>query len=312
MSKTLYLFPGQGAQHIGMGEELPRVYPAADEIFDRAEAATGLPVRQLCFEGPEEELTRTSNAQPCIFTVSAALLAALSETAPRPDACAGLSLGEYTAFYAAGAMDFETAVTLVAERGRLMQAAAEARPSGMVAVMGLDEERVDDLCDRARGDGVLTPANFNCPGQIVISGDSDACERAVALAEEEFEARATALNVAGAFHSDIMAPAADEFRTMLDGVSFAAPACPVVTNVDALPCTGAADIADRLIRQLTGAIRWHQSMVYFISRGMESAYEIGPGKTLKGLMRRIDRKVTVIPVNTASAVAELAAGQSGN
>ena len=304
METRAFLFPGQGAQHSGMGLDIYQGGGKAAEIFDRAEAATGLPIKKLCFEGPEEELTLTSNAQPCIFTHSAALLEILKDRAPKPDVCAGLSLGEYTALYAAGSFDFETGVQLVARRGHLMQQAATMRKSGMVAVIGLNEEKINELCSRARQGQILTPANFNCPGQIVISGDTDACNRAARLAEEEFEARATVLKVAGAFHSDIMAPAAEKLGETLANTDFREPGCRVIANVDATFYKSASEIPEKLIAQLTGAIRWQQSMEQIIAEGLDLPYEIGPGKTLSGMMRRIDRSVRVSVVNSLDAISK--------
>jgi len=305
MQKTAYLFPGQGAQHVGMCKELCANNSGADAIFDRAEAISGLPVKKLCFEGPEEELANTANAQPCIFAASAALLAVVKDFISKPDICAGLSLGEYSALYAAGAVDFDASMRLVTERGRLMQSVAEAGPGGMVAVMGLEREAVEDLCDQARENGILTPANFNCPGQIVVSGDNNACSRAAKLAEEKFEAKATVLKVAGAFHSEMMTPAATEFRKVLSEVQFKDPDCPVVTNVDASPTSSAEEIPGKLVEQLTGAIMWQQSMEMMVSGGLKRAYEIGPGRTLKGMARRIDRGLEVVTVNSWHTVTEL-------
>ncbi len=308
MSKTAFIFPGQGAQYVGMGKDICSAQPAAD-IFDRAEAATGLPIRKLCFDGPEDDLNQTDMAQPAIFTVSAAMLAMmtakLGENAPKPDVTAGLSLGEYTALYAAGAMDFETGVKLVAKRGELMQAAALARPSGMVAVIGLDEAQAYDLCEKAAQGQILTPANFNCPGQIVLSGENEACQRAADMAEEFGARGATVLKVAGAFHSEIMAPAAAEFAKTLAEVNFAQPSVPVIANVDAAEHTTVDDIPKKLLAQLTGAVRWQHSMEKLLADGVDSYYEIGPGKVLAGLMKRIDRKTKVQTVNTLEAVERL-------
>ena len=204
MSKTGFLFPGQGAQFVGMGRDLYETFALAKQVFDRAEAATGLPIKALCFEGPDDRLTLTQYAQPCIFTMSAAALEAWRSLLPpekevRADLCAGLSLGEYTALYAAGAMDFETGVRLVARRGELMQQAATDRPSGMVAVMGLDEAQAEALCEAARQGQILSCANFNCPGQIVLSGENEACQRAAEKAESFGAMGAKVLEVAGAF-----------------------------------------------------------------------------------------------------------------
>lgn len=308
-----FLFPGQGAQKVGMGRDLHEAFPAARRVFDEAQAATGLPLETLCFEGPEEELARTDICQPAIFTVSAATLAVLGDLlggerleALRPSYVAGLSLGEYTALYAADAIDLQPAARLVARRGELMQQAATAVPSGMVAIAGLDEARARQLAQAAAADQPLTCANFNCPGQIVLSGAIEACRRAEEMAADFGAKGAIPLKVAGAFHSEIMAPAAETFAEALDEVDFRDPKTPVVANVDAEPYADAGDIAGKLLAQLTSAIRWQQSMERLRARGVETFYEIGPGRVLAGLMRRIDRRANVISLNSRQAVEALA------
>ncbi|MHC4562968.1 MAG: ACP S-malonyltransferase [Planctomycetota bacterium] len=313
MTKLAFLFPGQGAQAVGMGMDLCEAFPEVADLFDRAESATSLAIRKLCFEGPEDDLNRTDMAQPAIFTVSAAMLKAVEATLSaeqleqmRPSVMAGLSLGEYTALYAAGAMDFETGVKLVARRGELMQQAATATPSGMVSVIGLDEAQAAELCQAAGQGQVLTCANFNCPGQIVLSGETDACGRAAELAEQFGASGAVELKVAGAFHSDIMAPAAEGLTAELAEVDFAEPATPVIANVDAKPYAGAADVPGKLVAQLTSPVRWQQSMELLLADGLSGAYEIGPGRVLAGLMRRIDRKMKVVNVNSRQAAESFA------
>ena len=315
MTKRAFLFPGQGAQFVGMGQDICQGFGVAREIFDRAEAITALPIKKLCFEGPKEQLDRTDMAQPAIFTVSAAMLGVMDDIVPpeaqiSPDACAGLSLGEYTALYAAGAMDFETALKLVVRRGELMQQAALARPSGMLAVIGLNEQEAGNLCEAAAQGQILGCANFNCPGQIVLSGEKDACERAAELANQFGARAAVPLEVAGAFHSEIMGPAAEEFAKTLADVHFSKPNCPTLANVDAAEYISAGDIPQKLMGQLTGAIRWEQSMQVLLGRGVEMFYEIGPGKVLAGLMRRIDRKARVTPVNSRETAEGLAATET--
>ncbi len=297
-----------------MGEDVYRELAVGRDIFDRAEAATGLDIRKLAFEGPQERLNRTDFAQPAIFTVSAALLETLwrllspaQVEAIRPTFLAGLSLGEYTALYAAGAMDFETGVKLVARRGELMQQAATAVPSGMVSVMGMDEGQARQLCESARQGQVLTCANFNCPGQIVLSGEKEACLRAAEQAELFGATKAVPLKVAGAFHSEIMAPAAEQFAEALAGVEFNEPTAAVIANVDAVPYTSADEIKHKLLAQFTSPVRWAESMEYLLAQGPQTPYEIGPGRVLAGLMRRMDRKTAVVSVNSLAAVSGLAA-----
>jgi len=308
--KIAFLFPGQGAQAVGMGKDLYDAFAPAREVFDRAESVTGLPIKRLCFDGPEDELSRTDNAQPAIFTVSAALLACLRERLPgpvRPAFMAGLSLGEYTALYAADCIDFEDALRLVKLRGAAMQSAATAVRSGMVAVIGLDEAKVNELCQAAAQGEPLVAANFNSPGQIVVSGAQAACERAEAMAKDFGASGATSLKVAGAFHSPIMAPAADQLGLALDGVVFRAPRglglglagedVEIVSNVEASPYGCLCRTRTLLMTQLTSGVRWQQSMEFLLGQGVTKFYEIGPGRVLAGLMRRIHRKAEVVTIN---------------
>jgi [acyl-carrier-protein] S-malonyltransferase len=295
-----------------MGKDLCESFPAAGHLFDLAEEATGLELRKLCFQGPEEELSRTDIAQPAIFTVSAAMLACMGEVlgqekteSMRPATAAGLSLGEYTALYAADALDFADMVRLVSRRGELMQHAATATPSGMVSVIGLDEAKAQELRDAAADGQVLNCANFNCPGQIVFSGETSACERVVEMAEQFGAKGAIPLKVAGAFHSDIMAPAAEKFARTLEAVEFRAPSMEVVSNVDAKPYGSSSEIKGKLLSQLTSPVRWQQSMELLLANGIETFYEIGPGRVLAGLMRRIQRRADVICVNGREAVEKL-------
>jgi [acyl-carrier-protein] S-malonyltransferase len=296
-----------------MGRGICEAFAPARRIFDLAEEATKLPLKKLCFEGPEDELSRTDIAQPAIFTVSAATLAAMEELFAnkqpqllRPEYAAGLSLGEYTALFAAGAMDFETGVKLVARRGELMQQAALAKPSGMVSVMGLDETRARELCDAASDGQVLTCANFNCPGQIVLSGEIDATRRAAEMAQQFGATGAVPLKVAGAFHSEIMTPAAEAFGETLDGVEFSSLKTEVLANVSGGPYSDVSEIKDKLLSQLVSSVRWEDCMKYLLTQGVEKFYEIGPGRVLSGLLRRIDRKMRAINVNSSEGLEKLA------
>jgi len=299
-----------------MGLELCEAFAPAREIFDRAETVSGLDIRKLCFEGPQEVLDRTDNAQPCIFTVSAATLAVMDSilsparrTDIAPTCMAGLSLGEYTALYAAGAIDFETAMKLVTKRGQAMQAAAERQPSSMICIIGVEEDQAAELCKAASKGQPLTCANFNCPGQVVLSGGVEACLRAAELAEQFGASGTVPLNVAGAFHSEFMAPAVEGFSQVLADVSFAPTKVPVVSNVDAKPHDETDRIAEKLLAQLVSPVRWRESMEALLTGGVERFFEIGPGRVLAGLMRRIHRRANFTSLNSQTAVEKLAESQ---
>jgi [acyl-carrier-protein] S-malonyltransferase len=293
-----------------MMADLAAVSPAAKAVLDQADAVLGMPLRELCFTGPQERLNATDISQPAIFACSAAALAAMHETlgakTPTPAMMAGLSLGEYSALFAAGAIDFEPALKLVALRGKLMQESAQAHPSGMVSVMGLDEAKVLELCQEAAQGAVLTPANFNAPGQIVISGDLAACGRAVEIAPKFGASGAVALKVAGAFHSAFMQPAADKLGQAIAAVEFRVPKWLVVSNVDAAPHGQPESIKAKLIRQVTQPVRWEQSVRHMIAAGVTEFIEIGPGRVLTGLMRRIDRNAKARSIGSADALAKFA------
>lgn len=290
--------------------DLAEASAAAKRVFELADAELEYSLSELCFSGPAERLEATDISQPAMFVCAAAALAAmdeaLGENAPAPAMMAGLSLGEYTALYAADAIDLVPALKLVAQRGKFMQAASEATPSGMVSIIALSEEKVGELCAAATEGDVLAPANFNCPGQIVISGAAGACERAVGLAEKFGASRAIPLKVAGAFHTELMGAAADKLAEAIDGVEFRTPTCPVISNVDAQPHGSPESIKEKLIAQVTSPVRWCESMQYMLAEGVDEFYEIGPGRVLGGLMRRIDRKRPVQSINSADALAKLA------
>ncbi len=311
--KVAFLFPGQGAQQVGMMADLAKEYSAAREVFEAADGELGFCLSGLCFNGPAERLDATDVSQPAMFACSAAALAAmnqaLGEALPSPAMVAGLSLGEYNALYAAGAVDFRQALKLVALRGRFMQEAAELHPAGMVSILGLEEAKVRELCaaaSEAAGGEALTPANFNCPGQVVISGGAEACRRAAEMAGDFGASGAVPLKVAGAFHSSFMQPAADKLASALERVRLRPTRVPVIANVDAAPHGDEQSIKSKLLRQLTSPVRWEQSMRYMLDGGVEVFYEIGPGRVLTGLMRRIQRRAAVKNVNSAESLARLA------
>ena len=296
--KTAFLFPGQGAQTVGMGADIAAAFPAAADLFDKANEVVGFDLRKVCFEGPAERLNSTTVSQPAIFVISAALLEVLrtnSATANlQPDVTAGLSMGEYTALYAAGAFSFEDGLRLVQRRGEAMQAASDATQGTMVSIIGLDEDKVRQLCDEAREGDVLEAVNFNCPGQIVVSGGIGACERAEKLADEYGAAKAVRLEVAGAFHTVMMSTAAEALQQALQQTQIS-PAASVRTlaNITGEYYATTDEVVNGLTRQLTGPILWHKCMERLLADGVEQFYEIGPGRVLTGLMRRISRRTKV-------------------
>ncbi len=292
MARAL-VFPGQGAQYVGMGAELAQRFPSARALLDEADRVLGFALSDYMANGPEGDLTRTDISQPAILVASAMSLAVAQE-AIKPLTCAavaGLSLGEYTALYAAGSLSFADAVKLVRLRGEAMQAAADAVPSGMVALIGADEAAAAALCLEAAQGEVLTVANLNSTGQVVISGTRGACVRAVELAKKHNIRRAMPLPVAGAFHSPLMAPAADRLQAALAGVAFKDPQWPVYTNVTAKPVTSASEVPALLVAQLTKPVRWADSVVAMQASGISEFLELGPGKTLGGMISRTVKDV---------------------
>jgi len=307
---TAFLFPGQGAQVVGMGKEIAQAFPAAAEIFDSANKVVGFDLSEVCFEGPAEKLNTTAISQPAIFVTSAAILEVL-KTNPATggitaDVTAGLSLGEYTALYAAGVLSFEDALILVQKRGEAMRAAADATEGAMVSIIGLDEEQVSRLCAEASKGELLAAVNFNCPGQIVVSGSKAACGRAEKLAAKYGAIKAVRLEVAGAFHTETMSSAADTLKKALSNCKISNPSdAKIIANIDAEYYKSAEKIAEGLIKQLTCPILWQKCIEKLIADGIEKFYEIGPGRVLTGLMRRINRKIKVVNVSTLQAIEEL-------
>jgi len=303
------VFPGQGAQYVGMAGDLAQAFPAARRLAEQADAALGLPLSRLMSEGPEAELTRTDVSQPAILVASVMALTVLRDHLAAKGqplefvATGGLSLGEYTALVAAGALDFVDAVRLVRLRGEAMQAAAEAVPSGMVALIGADEATAQKLCAMAAEGEVLQVANLNATGQVVISGAKAACERAVARAKDVGLRKAIPLAVAGAFHSALMAPAASRLRAALAATAFRDPQVPVYANVDATPVTRAGDFAERLVRQLTEPVRWAACTQAMQQTGINEFWELGPGKLLSGMISRTLTGATMRNLDKAGDVA---------
>jgi [acyl-carrier-protein] S-malonyltransferase len=306
LSKAAYVFPGQGSQNIGMGLDLYKGYPSAKEVFDEADVSLGFPLSRLCFEGPEEELTKTHNVQPAILVVSIAYLKALQDASrgnfPPPAFIAGHSLGEYTALVAAGVLSLTDAVLLVRERGRLMYEAGLKNPGSMLAIIGLDEETVKDVCLQSRTE----ISNLNCPGQIVISGAIEALAEANKLAKVRGARALIPLKVSGAFHSALMEPVLAEFSKIVSNVRFQPPVTPVISNVTARPLTEANSIKEELVKQLRNCIQWQGSVEYMMHSGVTTFYEVGPGKVLTGLIRRINSELQTFNISGIEDIAQLA------
>ena len=294
-SQPAIVFPGQGAQTVGMAGDWVDANPEATALFDRAAGILGYDLLGLCREGPAEKLNATSVSQPAILVTSLAALEVLRGREGNPLAAtgitAGLSLGEYTPLVFAGALEFDEAVRLVDVRGRAMQECAEQRPGAMVAVLGMEREPLTALCDQHRGGDVLEVANVLCPGNIVVSGSAAACRRLEAAALAAGAMKCVPLEVAGAFHTSLMQPAVERLSAALAETSFRPPRIPVVSNVDARPHTDPDEIRGLLARQVVGVVEWNASMAYLLSTGVRSVWEVGPGRVLRGLMRRIDRSV---------------------
>lgn len=306
MSKTALLFAGQGAQVVGMGKDLAEQFPAAQSWFDRANAALGYDLASICFNGPDAELTKTENAQPGIFLVSWVAFQLLKDKVQSQgpgstldfQATAGLSLGEFTALTAAGAMSFEDGLRVVRQRGKFMQEACDATRGGMAAVIGLDEAPTREVCAEA---GIVL-ANLNCPGQLVISGEAEKISKAVELAKAKGAKRAIPLPVAGAYHSPLMASAQPKLAGELAKVALSAPAVPVISNVTAQPHGAPADISTRLVEQVTSSVLWETSMRYLLAQGYTRFIELGPGTALSGFMKRIDKNAQMLNVSDAASL----------
>jgi [acyl-carrier-protein] S-malonyltransferase len=301
-----WLFPGQGSQAVGMGADVAGAFADARSVFERADAALGEPLSRLIAEGPEETLTLTQNAQPALVATSIAVLAALREQAPdfpAPAFAAGHSLGEYSALVAAGALALEDAVRIVRARGASMQAAVPPGTGAMSAVMGIDAARLSELCAKAAEGEVLSPANFNAPGQIVVAGHAGAVARLGALAAAE-KGRVIPLKVSAPFHCALMAPAARAVEGALAKARIAPLAFPVVANFDATPNRDPTRATDLLVKQVDGPVRWEESIKRMAAEGVTHALEIGPGKVLAGLVKRIAKDIKVLSIGDAAGVRE--------
>ncbi|HLY62978.1 MAG TPA: ACP S-malonyltransferase [Terriglobia bacterium] len=311
MPKTAFLFPGQGSQYPGMGRELAEKYPVARKVFDDADRALGFPLSKLCFEGPAEELQLTANTQPAILTVSVAAAEVLRQQGVGADFVAGHSLGEYSALVAARSLNLADAVQLVRKRGQFMQEAVPAGQGAMAALLGFDPAATSEVCREAAQGEVVSPANLNSPGQLVIAGHKNAVERAVELAKNRGAKRAVILNVSAPFHCTLLQPAQDRLAVELDGVEIRDPQVPLVNNVDARVVRTAAEVLDGLKRQVTAPVRWEESVRLLRNENVSLFIELGPGKVLSGLVRQIDRQAECLRVEDVASLDEVLSRMNG-
>jgi len=302
MGRIAFVFPGQGAQYVGMGQEVAENFPAAREIFATADQKLGYSLSGLCFNGPEEKLRLTIHTQPALLTTSIACYQLIKEHGIKPDYVAGHSLGEYSALVVAGSLGFTDAVWLVEQRGKFMQEAVPPGEGTMAAILGLDIPKVEELCDNCSDLGVVELANFNCPGQIVIAGDTPAVEKAVSLAKEFGAKRVMLLSVSGPFHSSLLQPASEKLAKALDNVNISDPVIPVVANTNAKIINTADEVKAALINQVSSSVKWEQSIRKLLDKDVTTFIEIGSGKVLSGLIKKIDRSVKIFNIQDMSSL----------
>ena len=306
--KLAFVFPGQGSQYLGMGQELAKVYPEAAGIFKRADEILDAPLSEICWQGPEEDLNDTYNTQPGIFVSSLATLAALRAAgyAAEPDFVAGHSLGEYVAYVVAGVLSFEDGLRLVRERARLMKKAGQQNPGKMAAIIKLSDEQVGDICQQVSAEtGWIQIANYNVPGQVIISGDKAGIDQAIELAKTAGARKVVELPVSIAAHSKLMETVNAEFEAAVNAARINAPAIPVVANITAQPLTSVADVQAEMVGQLTASVQWSKSVQFMIAQGAGKFVEIGPKNVLTGLLKRIDRSVSRINVEDPAGIKKL-------
>ncbi|MDD5561885.1 MAG: ACP S-malonyltransferase [Candidatus Omnitrophica bacterium] len=298
-----FLFSGQGSQYVGMGKDLYESFPEARKVFDRAEELLGFELKRICFNGPEDTLKSTNVSQPAIVTASIAAFEVFkTKSNLAPSFAAGLSLGEYSALIAAGALTFDAGIRLIHKRGQLMEEASRKHPGKMAAVLDLEVETLRDICMQSGAE----IANLNCPGQVVITGKAEAVDQAMELCSQAGAKRVIPLEVSGGFHSSLMSEASVELKFTLDNISISEPKIPVVSNYTAQPQYRISQIIENLTNQIRGSVRWEESMRFILSEGVTDFYEFGPGKVLKGLLRRIDSNAQVINIEKAVDIEQLA------